>query len=80
MFRCTGRTRGAPAPWRASNRPRGVLQGRIGQELRLRRVPVLHFSYDPSLDKSMRVEELLGQYEPVDLDEEGRPLGEETSE
>jgi ribosome-binding factor A len=59
---------------------RGVLQGRIGRELRLRRVPVLHFSYDPSLDKSMRVEELLGQYEPVDLDEEGRPLGEETSE
>ena len=56
---------------------RGVLQGRIGGELRLRRVPYLHFSYDPSLDESMRVEELLGQYEPVDLDEEGRPLGEE---
>jgi ribosome-binding factor A len=49
---------------------RGVLQGRIGRELRLRRVPYLHFSYDPSLDESMRVEELLGQYEPVDLDEE----------
>jgi len=28
----------------------------------------------------MRVEELLGQYEPVDLDDEGRPLGEETRE
>jgi ribosome-binding factor A len=59
---------------------RGVLQGKIGQELRLRRVPVLHFSYDPSLDTSMRLEELLGQYEPVDLDDEGRPLEEETRE
>jgi ribosome-binding factor A len=53
---------------------RGVLQGRIGRELHLRRVPILHFSYDPSLDASMRVGELLDQYEPVDLDDEGRPL------
>jgi ribosome-binding factor A len=53
---------------------RGVLQGRIGRELRLRRVPILHFSYDPSLDTSMRVGELLDEYEPVDLDDEGRPL------
>jgi ribosome-binding factor A len=59
---------------------RGVLQGRIGQQLQLRRVPMLHFSYDSSLDASMRVEELLGQYEPVDLDDEGRPLEEERSE
>ena len=77
MFRCTERTPVAPARSPASNRRAACCRGESAVELRLRRVPYLHFSYDPSLDESMRVEELLGQYEPVDLDEEGRPLGEE---
>jgi ribosome-binding factor A len=35
------------------------LQSRIGQAMRLRRVPLLRFLYDDSLDRGMRVDEAL---------------------
>ena len=37
----------------------GFLQGRIGQELSLRRTPALSFEYDDSIDHGMRITELL---------------------
>jgi ribosome-binding factor A len=37
----------------------GFLQGRIASELRLKRTPTLEFSYDDTLDRALRVDELI---------------------
>src|SRR3954447_19428157 len=37
----------------------GFLQGRIASELSLRRTPTLAFQYDDSIDRGMRITELL---------------------
>ena len=37
----------------------GYLQGRIAGELRLKRTPTLEFVYDESVDRGMRISELL---------------------
>jgi ribosome-binding factor A len=37
----------------------GVLQAGIARELRLKRTPTLEFRYDDSVDRSMRISELL---------------------
>ena len=37
----------------------GYLQGRIAQELRLKHTPTLDFIYDDSVDRGMRINELL---------------------
>lgn len=39
----------------------GYLQGRIAQELKLKRTPALEFTYDQTTDRAMRVEALLGE-------------------
>ena len=41
----------------------GFLQGRVASELRLKHTPELEFRYDPSIDRGMRIEEILGQGE-----------------
>ncbi len=37
----------------------GYLQGRIAQELTLRRTPTLEFRYDDTTDRAMQIEQLL---------------------
>ena len=37
----------------------GVLQRRVGGELRMKRTPTLEFRYDETTDRAMRMEELL---------------------
>jgi ribosome-binding factor A len=37
----------------------GVLQAVLGRELRMKRTPTLEFAYDDSVDRSMRINELL---------------------
>jgi ribosome-binding factor A len=37
----------------------GVLQRRVGAELRMKRTPTLEFIYDETTDRAMRVEQLL---------------------
>ncbi len=37
----------------------GYLQGRIADELRLKRTPTLEFVYDESIERGMRISELL---------------------
>jgi ribosome-binding factor A len=37
----------------------GVLQRRVGRELRMKRTPTLEFRYDETTDRAMRMEELL---------------------
>lgn len=39
----------------------GFLQGRVARELRLKHTPELEFRYDPSVDRGMRIEEILGE-------------------
>jgi ribosome-binding factor A len=42
----------------------GFLQSRIASELRLKRTPTLEFSYDDTIDRALRVEELLDEIGP----------------
>jgi ribosome-binding factor A len=37
----------------------GFLQSKVGQELRMKRTPTLEFHYDESIDRGMRISELL---------------------
>jgi ribosome-binding factor A len=37
----------------------GFLQAQVGQELRIKRTPTLEFVYDESVDRGMRITELL---------------------
>jgi ribosome-binding factor A len=40
---------------------RGFLQAQLGAELRMKRTPTLEFTYDESIDRGMRMEELLSE-------------------
>ena len=37
----------------------GFLQAKVGEELRIKRTPTLGFEYDDSIDRGMRISELL---------------------
>ena len=45
---------------------RGVLQGRIGRELRLKRTPQLAFEYDPSVARGVQMSRLIDELAPPD--------------
>jgi ribosome-binding factor A len=49
---------------RALERAHGVLQQGIARELRLRRTPQLIFQYDETVDRALRMNELLDQVAP----------------
>jgi ribosome-binding factor A len=66
----------------ALERARGPLQERIARQVRLRRVPHLSFAYDGSLDRGMRIGDLLAEHEfapdvPEGEDEGVEPEGSE---
>jgi ribosome-binding factor A len=42
----------------------GVLQARIGSELRLKRTPQLTFEYDPSVERGVRMTKLIDELAP----------------
>ena len=42
----------------------GFLQQRVASELKLKHTPALTFVYDESIDRGMRITELLGKTEP----------------
>jgi ribosome-binding factor A len=44
----------------------GVLQARIGRELRLKRTPQLAFEYDPSVAEGVRMSKLIDELTPDD--------------
>jgi ribosome-binding factor A len=44
----------------------GVLQSRIGRELRLKRTPQLTFEYDPSVERGVRMTKLIDELAPDD--------------
>jgi ribosome-binding factor A len=55
---------------RALERAHGVLQERIARELRLRRTPQLIFQYDETVDRALRMSELIDQVAPAPGTEE----------
>src|SRR5437868_2391013 len=42
----------------------GVLQSRIGRELKLKRTPQLTFEYDPSVERGVRMSRLIDELAP----------------
>lgn len=42
----------------------GFLQAKVGEELRMKRTPTLEFRYDDSIDRGMRITELLERERP----------------
>ena len=57
---------------RALDRAHGVLQGRVAKELHLKRTPQLSFHYDETVDRAMRLNEIMSQdpAAPADPDPE----------
>ena len=45
---------------------RGVLQARIASELRMKRTPQLAFEYDPSVERGVRMTQLIDELAPDD--------------
>jgi ribosome-binding factor A len=48
----------------------GVLQARIASELRLKRTPQLTFAYDDSVERGVRMSQLIDELAPGDPDDE----------
>jgi len=45
---------------------KGILQARVGRELRLRRTPVLSFEYDPAVERGVRLGQMIDELAPQD--------------
>jgi ribosome-binding factor A len=52
---------------------RGVLQARVNSELRLRRTPRLSFEYDPSVERGVRMTQLIDELAPDAPDSPDEP-------
>ena len=50
----------------------GLLQARVNRELRLRRTPQLTFAYDPSVERGVRMSQLIDELAPRGDDEQGQ--------
>ena len=48
----------------------GVLQARIGSELRLKRTPQLTFEYDPTVERGVRMSQLIDELAPAESNDE----------
>jgi ribosome-binding factor A len=44
----------------------GVLQARLGRELRMKRTPQLAFEYDPTVERGVRMSQLIDELKPDD--------------
>ena len=49
----------------------GVLQSRLARELRMKRTPQLTFEYDPSVERGVRMSQLIDELAPDDIDDPG---------
>jgi ribosome-binding factor A len=55
------------------NSAHGFLQRRVAGELRLKHTPTLEFAYDDTVDRGMRLTELLDEHEPAIVDDNEDP-------
>jgi len=51
----------------------GVLQGRVAHELQLRRTPVLAFEYDPSVERGVRLTQMIDELAPEGESDDDEP-------
>ena len=51
----------------------GVLQGRVARELQLRRTPVLAFEYDPSVERGVRLTQMIDELAPEAKSDDEEP-------
>jgi ribosome-binding factor A len=49
----------------------GLLQSRLASELRMKRTPQLTFEYDPSVERGVRMSQLIDELAPDDTDDPG---------
>lgn len=49
---------------------RGLLQARVNRELHLKRTPQLAFEYDPTVERGVRLTQLIDELSPGDRDAE----------
>jgi ribosome-binding factor A len=49
----------------------GFLQARLARELSLKHTPALTFQYDDSIDRGMRITEILHEIGPLEEDDDG---------
>ena len=47
----------------------GLLQSRLAHELRMKRTPQLAFEYDPSVERGVRMSQLIDELAPEDSDD-----------
>jgi ribosome-binding factor A len=47
----------------------GLLQSRLARELRMKRTPKLAFEYDPSVERGVRMSQLIDELAPGDSDD-----------
>ena len=52
----------------------GLLQSRLARELRMKRTPQLAFEYDPSVERGVRMSQLIDELAPDDSDDPGGSL------
>ena len=56
----------ASATLRGLEAAHGVLQSRLARELRMKRTPQLTFEYDPSVERGVRMSQLIDELAPED--------------
>jgi ribosome-binding factor A len=54
------------ASMRGLDAAHGLLQARLGRELRMKRTPQLAFEYDPSVERGVRMTQLIDELAPDD--------------
>src|SRR5437764_10184524 len=52
----------------------GLLQSRLARELKMKRTPQLSFEYDPSVERGVRMSQLIDELAPDDSDDPGDSL------
>src|SRR5881628_3095477 len=57
------------ASMRGLDAAHGLLQARLGRELRMKRTPQLTFEYDPSVERGVRMTQLIDELAPEDSDD-----------
>ena len=63
-----GSSRKRAATLAALTAAHGLLQGRLARELRMKRTPQLTFEYDPSVERGVRMTQLIDELAPDDPD------------
>jgi ribosome-binding factor A len=65
-----GSSRKREATLRGLQSSRGVLQSRLNRELHLKRTPQLSFEYDPTVERGVRLSQMIDELTPDEPDDE----------